>query len=518
MSMKTAWEDEGENKSVTSPLSLVITAFGAVKDVRNTVTPELRDCDGESRLLLIDLGQQQNRMGGSCLAQVYGKIGSTVPDVDDPSLLKGFFLFMQEAVSQRLIRAYHDRSDGGLFTTLVEMAFAGKKGLEIDLSDLQGQPADILFSEELGGVVQVSKAKHAELLTLAQNHGIAELIHKVGKVTNTDSICISKDGELLTKNTRTAYRQLWASTTHAMQKLRDNPQCADQEHEAKGDADNPGLHSSLTFDLNQDVSAPFINGGAKPEIAILREQGVNSHVEMAAAFHRAGFTPIDVHMSDMLAGRSLENFAGLVACGGFSYGDVLGAGEGWAKSILFNNEVRETFKRFFERSETFSLGVCNGCQMLSNLKTLIPGTEHWPHFVTNQSERFEARAAMVEVAESKSILLAGMQGSRMPIAVSHGEGRAEFKAEDQISQLKNQSQIALRYVDNYGHVTTDYPANPNGSAQGITGLTSEDGRSTIMMPHPERVFRAVSNSWRPDEWKEDSPWMRMFRNARVFVG
>jgi phosphoribosylformylglycinamidine synthase len=303
-----------------------------------------------------------------------------------------------------------------------------------------------------------------------------------------------------------------------MQKLRDNPDCADQEHEAKGDSEDPGLHSLLHFDINQDVSAPYINTGAKPEVAILREQGVNSHVEMAAAFHRAGFTPIDVHMSDMLNGRSLDNFAGLVACGGFSYGDVLGAGEGWAKSILFNPEVKASFKAFFERNNTFSLGVCNGCQMLSNLKSLIPGTEHWPHFVTNQSERFEARVAMVEVADSPSVLLSGMQGSRMPIAVSHGEGRAEFKADNQIAALKNASQIALRYVNNYGRVTSDYPANPNGSPQGITGLTSVDGRSTIMMPHPERVFRAVSNSWRPDDWKEDSPWMRMFRNARVFVG
>jgi phosphoribosylformylglycinamidine synthase len=303
-----------------------------------------------------------------------------------------------------------------------------------------------------------------------------------------------------------------------MQTLRDNPACAKQEHDAKSDTQNPGLHSSLTFDINNDITAPYINIGAKPEVAILREQGVNSHVEMAAAFHRAGFTPIDVHMSDMLAGRSLDNFAGLVACGGFSYGDVLGAGEGWAKSILFNERVKATFQAFFERNSSFSLGVCNGCQMLSNVKSLIPGAQHWPHFVTNQSERFEARVAMVEVAESPSVLLAGMQGSRVPIVVSHAEGLAEFTLDDQISKLKNDKQIALRYVDNYGRVTSNYPANPNGSEQGITGLTSLDGRSTIMMPHPERVFRAVSNSWRPDEWKEDGPWMRMFRNARVFVG
>jgi phosphoribosylformylglycinamidine synthase len=517
MSMKTAWQENGEDKSVTSPLSLVITAFGAVKDVRKTVTPQLQQID-DSSLMLIDLGNKQNRMGGSCLAQVYGKLGQTTPDVDSPEQLKAFYLFMQELVDKQLICAYHDRSDGGLFTTVVEMAFAGKAGVEVDITGLGDDTASILFNEELGAVIQVASANKEAVLALAKKYALNELVHTVAKVTENDSICFSKNGEYVEKNTRTYYRQLWASTTFAMQTLRDNPDCAKQEHENKADPLDPGLHSLLKFDINEDITAPFINIGAKPELAILREQGVNSHVEMAAAFHRAGFKPIDVHMSDMLAGRSLKNFAGLVACGGFSYGDVLGAGEGWAKSILFNEQVKATFKDFFERNETFSLGVCNGCQMLSNLKSLIPGAEHWPHFVTNQSERFEARVAMVEVADSPSVLLAGMQGSRMPIAVSHGEGRAEFKLDEQLSTLKNQSQVALRYVDNYGRVTTSYPANPNGSAQGITGLTSVDGRSTIMMPHPERVFRTVSNSWRPDEWKEDGPWMRMFRNARVFVG
>lgn len=517
MSMKTAWQDNGEDKAVTSPLSLVITAFGAVKDVRKTITPELSQIEG-SRLLLVDLGNKQNRMGGSCLAQVYGQLGNTCPDVDSAKELKSFYLFMQELVEQSLISAYHDRSDGGLFTTVVEMAFAGKVGAEIDISGLGADVASILFNEELGAVIQITDSNEAAVRALAEKYQLNGLVHDIGKVTLNDSVCFSKDGEYVEKNTRTYYRQLWASTTFAMQTLRDNPECAQQEHDIKGDPQDPGLHSLLKFDINEDITAPFVNVGAKPEIAILREQGVNSHVEMAAAFHRAGFTPIDVHMSDMLAGRSLENFAGLVACGGFSYGDVLGAGEGWAKSILFNDGVKAKFKQFFERDNTFSLGVCNGCQMLSNLKSLIPGAEHWPHFVTNQSERFEARVAMVEVADSPSVLLAGMQGSRMPIAVSHGEGRAEFTLDNQMSVLKNESQIALRYVDNYGRVTTNYPSNPNGSAQGITGLTSLDGRSTIMMPHPERVFRAVSNSWRPSEWKEDGPWMRMFRNARVFVG
>ncbi|WP_412971056.1 phosphoribosylformylglycinamidine synthase [Glaciecola sp. MF2-115] len=516
MSMKTAWQENGEDKSVTSPLSLVITAFGAVKDVRKTITPQLRNIDGGS-LMLIDLGNKQNRMGGSCLAQVYGKLGQTPPDVDSAEQLKSFYLFMQELVENDLITAYHDRSDGGLFTTIVEMAFAGKVGAQVDITGLGVDAASILFNEELGAVIQVTGSAIDSVLALAEKYALSDILHSIGTVTNKDAISFNMNGECVEQNTRTYYRQLWASTTFAMQALRDNPECAKQENESKGDSENPGLHSLLKFDINNDITAPYINVGVKPEVAILREQGVNSHVEMAAAFHRAGFTPIDVHMSDMLAGRSLENFAGLVACGGFSYGDVLGAGEGWAKSILFNEQVKRTFKDFFERNETFSLGVCNGCQMLSNLKSLIPGAEHWPHFVTNQSERFEARVAMVEVAESPSVLLAGMQGSRMPIAVSHGEGRAEFKLGTQLSALKNESQIALRYVDNYGRVTTQYPANPNGSEQGITGLTSVDGRSTIMMPHPERVFRAVSNSWRPDEWKEDGPWMRMFRNARVFV-
>jgi phosphoribosylformylglycinamidine synthase len=402
--------------------------------------------------------------------------------------------------------------------TITEMAFAGKAGVEVDITGLGKDAASTLFSEELGAVIQVSDNAKEAVLALAAKYELSQLIHTIGTVSDNDQIAFFNEGNCIVKNTRTYFRQLWSSTTFAMQTLRDNPTCAQQEHDAKSDPQNPGLHSFLKFDVNKDVTAPFINVGAKPEIAILREQGVNSHVEMAAAFHRAGFTPIDVHMSDMLAGRNLDNFAGLVACGGFSYGDVLGAGEGWAKSILFNARVKATFQAFFERNTTFSLGVCNGCQMLSNLKSLIPGAQHWPHFVTNQSERFEARVAMVEVADSPSVLLAGMQGSRLPIAVSHGEGRAEFTVDNQISTLKNDNQIALRYVDNYGRVTNDYPANPNGSEQGITGLTSLDGRSTIMMPHPERVFRTVSNSWHPEEWKEDGPWMRMFRNARVFVG
>jgi len=320
-------------------------------------------------------------------------------------------------------------------------------------------------------------------------------------------------------DSRTRLRCIWAETTYQMQARRDNPACAAQEHAAKADQQDPGLNVKLSFDLNEDVAAPYILKGAKPKVAVLREQGVNSHVEMAAAFNRAGFTAVDVHMSDILSGRrSLEEFNGLVACGGFSYGDVLGAGEGWAKSILFNEQARREFSQFFERESTFTLGVCNGCQMVSNLKSLIPGADLWPRFVRNKSERFEARFSLVEVQQNPSLLFAGMAGSRMPIAVSHGEGHTEFASAQALAAAEQSGTIALRFVDNYGQVTTQYPANPNGSANGITALTTTDGRVTIMMPHPERVFRAVSNSWHPDEWLEDSPWLRMFRNARVWLG
>ncbi|WJG10531.1 phosphoribosylformylglycinamidine synthase [Aliiglaciecola sp. LCG003] len=519
MSMKTQWQENGQSKSVTSPLSLVITAFGAVKDIRNTLTPQLRTDKGPSKLLLIDLGCGQNRLGGSCLAQVYQHLGRVTPDVDQSKLLKGFFNSIQTLVSDQLLLAYHDRSDGGLFTTLVEMAFAGHTGIDIDISALVGDNAAVLFNEELGAVIQVRESDLDTVTQTLQQHGLTECVHVVGSISTDDRIVITRDGNTLIKQSRGYYRQIWAETTDQMQRLRDNPDCVAQEWAAKSDDADPGLHSELTFDINQDVAAPYIAKGLLPRVAILREQGVNSHSEMAAAFNRAGFSAIDVHMSDILNQKvDLEQFAGLVACGGFSYGDVLGAGEGWAKSILFNPQAREQFAQFFERSNTFSLGVCNGCQMLSNLKSLIPGADLWPHFVTNRSERFEARVAMLEVQQSDSIFFQGMQGSRMPIAVSHGEGRAEFKHTGHLRQVQNSSAVALRYIDNYANVTEQYPANPNGSPDGITGLTSTDGRATIMMPHPERVFRAVANSWQADDWQEDSPWMRMFRNARVFAG
>lgn len=518
MSMKTAWQDEnGNDKAVTSPLSLVITAFGAVKDIRKTLTPELQTTQPDTRLFLLDLGAGQNRLGGSCLAQVYEQLGSHPADVDNAEQLLGFFNAIQQASEQNLLLAYHDRSDGGLFTTIAEMAFAGKTGVTVNLDTLGSDDLSVLFSEELGAVVQVAQEHIAALQDIFSEHGIAGLCHEVGTLNTQDKIEFCRNGLSVFAEQRAALRMAWAGTTFKMQSLRDNPECAREEHNAKQDSEDPGLSAKLTYDVTEDIAAPMIATGLRPQIAILREQGVNSHHEMAAAFTRAGFSAVDVHMSDILSGKvSLTDFKGLAACGGFSYGDVLGAGEGWAKSVLFNTLARDQFAAFFERNDTFSLGVCNGCQMLSNLKSLIPGTEHWPHFVRNLSERFEARVAMVEVTDSASVLLQGMQGSTMPIAVSHGEGRAEFSHGQSVAQA--QSQVALRYVDNYGQVATQYPANPNGSPAGITGLTSSDGRSTIMMPHPERVFRTVANSWYPDNWQEDGAWMRMFRNARVFVG
>ena len=527
MSMKTQWEDNGQKKSVTSPLSLIITAFGVVEDIRKTVTPQLRTDLGNTRLIAIDLSKGKNRLGGSCLAQVYKQLGTETPDVDSPETLKGFFNAIQALVAQQKLIAYHDRSDGGLFTTVTEMAFAGHTGVDIDLSSLKGTDLEVLFNEELGAVIQIKESDVDAINTVFDTHGILDCCTDIGTLNNEDTIRFTRNDEEVLANSRTYYRILWAQTTFKMQSLRDNPECAQQEHDVKFDTEDPGLNAELTFDINEDIVANLIakdatnnsNPTLNPKVAILREQGVNSHVEMAAAFDRAGFVAIDVHMSDILSGRTdLADFNGLVACGGFSYGDVLGAGEGWAKSILFNPNARTMFKTFFHREDTFSLGVCNGCQMLSNLKEIIPGSEAWPRFVQNKSERFEARFSLVEIQESPSILFKGMEGSRMPIAVSHGEGHAEFASDDAIDHANESGTVSMRYVDNYGQVTETYPANPNGSPDGITSLTTTDGRVTIMMPHPERVFRTVANSWHPDEWKEDSPWVRMFRNARKFIG
>ncbi|MBG3080087.1 phosphoribosylformylglycinamidine synthase [Proteus mirabilis] len=515
MSMKTRWQDkDGKNKEVTSPLSLVITAFSRVEDVRKTVTPELSTQSG-NRLYLIDLGNGHNALGATALAQVYRQLGQKAADLRNVEQLKQFFNVMQQLVNEGKLLAYHDRSDGGLFVTLAEMAFAGHCGLNVDISAYDEDILAGLFNEELGGVIQIS-AEHQDVVeALFTQYGLADCLHYLGQATQDDAVIIQSRETEVYNEKRSTLRLWWAETTWQMQRLRDNPECADEEHQAKQDINDPGLNVHLTFDPSEDIAAPYIATGSRPRIAVLREQGVNSHVEMAAAFDRAGFDAIDVHMSDLHSSRrSLSDFDVLVACGGFSYGDVLGAGEGWAKSILFNSRLRDEFAQFFERQDTLSLGVCNGCQMMSTLSELIPGADLWPRFVRNRSERFEARFSLVKVTESPSLLLQGMVGSQMPIAVSHGEGFAEFRHAEQLAQLEEQNLVGLRFVDNYGQPTEQYPLNPNGSVKGITSVTTRDGRSTIMMPHPERVFRTVSNSWHPDNWGEDSPWMRLFRNAR----
>jgi phosphoribosylformylglycinamidine synthase len=520
MSMKTRWQDDGAEKSVTSPLSLIVTGFAPVSDIRKTLTPQLRMDKGETDLILIDLGRGQNRMGASILAQVYGQIGRQAPDVDDAEDLKAFFAVIQGLNADGHLLAYHDRSDGGLLVSALEMAFAGHCGLDLSLDSLAGSPdelAAVLFNEELGALIQVHQDVTPQVLTQFSAAGL-DCVAVIGQPVNNAEVRINFAGQPVFAGQRRLLQRQWSETSYQIQRLRDNAQCAEQEFDALLEEDNPGLSVKLDFDVNQDIAAPYIKKGLRPQIAVLREQGVNGQVEMAAAFDRAGFAAVDVHMSDILSGRvSLDEFKGLVACGGFSYGDVLGAGEGWAKSILFNSRARDGFQAFFERKDSFALGVCNGCQMMSNLHELIPGSEFWPHFVRNRSEQFEARVAMVQVQESASIFLQGMAGSRMPIAIAHGEGHAEFESEEALLEADLSGCVAMRFIDNHGKVTETYPANPNGSPRGITGLTSRDGRVTIMMPHPERVFRGVQNSWQPDEWQEDAGWLRMFRNARVWV-
>ncbi|MDN3680056.1 phosphoribosylformylglycinamidine synthase [Vibrio tapetis subsp. quintayensis] len=524
MSMKTKWEQDGEQKEVTSPLSLVITAFARVEDVRKTITPQLRTDKGDSSLVLIDLGNGKNRMGATALAQVYKQLGDKPADVDNAEQLKGFYEGVQALVANDKVIAYHDKGDGGLFVTLAEMAFAGHCGVNANISELSpsengGDSLAALFNEELGAVIQVRNSDLDEVLSTLAANGLESCSHVVGSVVDSDELVITSGDQVVVERNRTELRTIWAETTHKMQSMRDNPTCADQEHEAKKDNSDPGLNVKLSYDVNEDIAAPYIAKGAKPKMAILREQGVNSHVEMAAAFDRAGFEATDIHMSDILTGSAvLEEYNGLVACGGFSYGDVLGAGEGWAKSVLFNEQARNQFEGFFKREDTFSLGVCNGCQMLSNLRELIPGAEYWPRFVRNESERFEARFSLVEVQKSDSVFFNGMEGSRMPIAVSHGEGRVEVRDNEHLTAIENSGTVALRYVDNQGNATQQYPNNPNGSPNAITGLTTTDGRTTIMMPHPERVFRTVANSWAPETWGENGAWMRMFQNARKNIG
>jgi phosphoribosylformylglycinamidine synthase len=520
LSMRTVWTEGGASRSVVSPVSLIVSAFAPVTDVRGALTPELRRDAGPTELLLVDLGRGRNRLGGSALLLVHGALGAEAPDLDDPALLRGLFAAVQELRAAGLLLAYHDRADGGLAVTLLEMAFAGGLGLEIELST--GELAD-LFAEEVGAVLQVRAADAPRVREVLAAHGLAACLERVGRPVAGDRILIRGGGRVLIDEKRSFLRGVWSETTWRMQRLRDDAGCADEEQALRTDPDDPGLTLEATFDPAEVPAprrgAPSLTGGARPRVAILREQGVNGEVEMAAAFDRAGFDAVDVHMSDLLEGRlGLDGFLGLAACGGFSYGDVLGAGEGWAKSALFHERTRAEFARFFARPETFALGVCNGCQMMSNLRELIPGTEAWPRFVRNRCEQFEARLSLVRIEPGPSVLLAGMAGSLLPIAVAHGEGRAEFADAAQQAALARAGLVAARFVDGHGQPTQRYPYNPNGSPDGITAVTTPDGRVTALMPHPERVFRTVQLSWHPAALGEDSPWMRLFRNARAFVG
>lgn len=515
MSMRTQWEDGGEVKAVTAPVSLIVSAFAPVGDARETLTPELTRDEGTS-LLLIDLGHGQNRLGASVLAQTYGQLGSTVPDVT-PKDVSRLFEAIKTLKAESLIQAYHDRSDGGVLVTLLEMAFAARCGLDIQIDADVDSAAASLFSEEIGVVIQVADSSLDRVNAILVECQLDTFSSIVAKPRLDDRVVVNTPSFELIDSRRGALQQLWAQNSYVIQRDRDNAECADQEY-ADILADNPGLSASLSFNAADDIAAPMIATGVRPKIAILREQGVNGQAEMAAAFDRAGFEAIDLHMSDLKSGRrQLAEFKGLAACGGFSYGDVLGAGEGWAKGVLFNPSMSDQFQAFFERDDSFALGVCNGCQMLSALAPLIPGTEHWPRFARNLSEQYEARLVRVLVEKSSSILTAGMEGSELPIVVAHGEGRAQFLDSEAISLVEASKRVSLRYVDNFGGQTQTFPANPNGSPNGITGLCNADGRINIMMPHPERVFRTVQMSWAPSDWPEDSGWMRLFRNARVWV-
>ncbi|MSU48762.1 MAG: phosphoribosylformylglycinamidine synthase, partial [Opitutus sp.] len=568
MSMSTGWKDgaTGESKRITAPVSLIVSAFAAVTDIRLSLTPQLQrpalepveggslsssdparttaatsfsassstshlyiDQQQDTVLLLIDLGRGKHRLGGSILAQVVGQMGETTPDVDNATDLKNFWKAIQQLGREKKLLAYHDRSDGGLLATTVEMAFAGHTGVDLEIP-AGHDPFSALFNEELGAVIQIRESDLDDISLVLRQHGFKACTSRVGTLNRTHAFRVKRGGTVLFEENLFALRAIWSDVTRRIAALRDNPACAESEFQLKLDPADPGITPQITFDLEGDparadsgsqLSALSSQLGRKsrPPVAILREQGVNGQVEMAAAFDRAGFTAIDVHMTDILSGRiSLKDFRGLAACGGFSYGDVLGAGEGWAKSILFNEGARAEFAAFFQREDTFALGVCNGCQMMSNLHTIIPGTDHWPRFVQNQSERYEGRFVSLKIEKSPSVLFAGMEGSVIPIAVAHGEGYAEFKDAAAAQRCSDSGLVAARFVDNHGEVTARYPLNPNGSPHGMTALTSTTGRVTIMMPHPERVFRTAAMSWAPATWGEDSPWMRLFRNARAWVG
>ena len=517
LSMKTAWSEGGVEKSVVAPLSLIVSAFAPVKDVRRTLTPTLQLDVRPSSLWLIDLSAHRNRLGASALAQVYGELGEQPADLDEPQRLTRFAAALAEARAAGMLRAYHDRSDGGLLVTLLEMAFAGHCGLDIALPEARGTPLAQLFCEEPGVVVQIAAADEPRFAEILARHELADAALYLGAPVSALRVQI-RIGETQLDESWADLKRAWSETSWRLRRLRDEPQCADEEFAAQSAEADPGLSVSLSFDPEEDIAAPYLSRGARPALAILREQGVNSHIETAAVCERAGFTAHDVHMSDLLGGRrSLAEFKGLVACGGFSYGDVLGAGEGWAKSILFHPRVREEFERFFARADSFALGICNGCQMFAALKRIIPGTAHWPRFVRNRSEQYEARFSQVEVLSCPSVLLAGMAGSILPVAVAHGEGRAEFESPAAAAACAASGLVGFRYVNHDGSLASAYPANPSGTPFGIAALSNLDGRVTITMPHPERSFRYLQNSWRPRDAGEYSGWMRLFRNARRFV-
>lgn len=540
LSMRTRWSDGGAAKQVTAPVSLIVSAFASIADVRPTLTPQLKA--GDTTLVLVDLGQGQRRMGGSMLAQVLNQFGDRVPDLDDPALLKALVAAVNELRGQGRLLAYHDRSDGGLWATVCEMAFAGHRGVDLNvdllvtegdgIADSRAEYGDsknwatqvgarrheltlqALFNEELGVVLQVPTAVRNEVMQVLRAHGLSKHSHFIGKTNERGVVEVWRDTKPVFSAALRDLHQAWDEVSGRIAALRDNPACAEAEHAAAGAADDPGLHLHLSFDPADDVAAPFI-AKAKPKVAILREQGVNSHVEMSYAMAKAGFETFDVHMSDLQSGRArLDMFQGFVACGGFSYGDTLGAGEGWARSVMFNPVLAEQFAAFFGRSDTFALGVCNGCQMMAALAPIIPGAQAWPKFTRNRSEQFEARLSLVEVLASPSIFFAGMEGSRIPIAVAHGEGFADFSQRGDAKAVHR----AMRFVDHQGRPTEAYPFNPNGSPDGLTAVTTADGRFTVLMPHPERVFRNVQMSWTSGDVSELSPWMRMFRNARRWVG
>jgi len=539
LSMRTTWNDDGQAKAVISPVSLIVSAFAPVADIRRSLTPQLRTDSGETALILVDLGRGKARLGASALAQVTQQLGDSVPDVDSPQDLKAFFVAIQQLNKDGKLLAYHDRSDGGLFATLTEMAFAGRAGVSVNLDILTmegehssdwgdaknwaGQVAErrnemtlrALFNEELGAVIQVRADDKSAVMNVLREQGLGACSHIIGKLNERGAIEFTRDAKVIYSESRSSLHRLWSDTSWRIARLRDNPACADAEFDRLLDETDPGMQPKISFDLADNVAAPFIATGVRPRVAILREQGVNSHIETAWVMHQAGFAAIDVHMSDLIAGRArLDDFHGVIAVGGFSYGDVLGAGEGWAKTILFNPQLSEQFAKFFQRQDTFGLGVCNGCQMMSNLKSIIPGAQAWPKFTRNKSEQFEARFGMVEVLDSPSIFFAGMAGTQAPIAIAHGEGFADFSLTGDIGAAHK----AMRFIDNRGQATEAYPFNPNGSPDGLTSVTTDDGRFTVLMPHAERVFRGVVHSWAPESYGDESPWMRMFRNARKWVG